>query len=246
MIEKFFIGLIGTSVAGGFSIFVFCCLSWILRKRYGARSRKNGWILFAVCLLLPLNLLPLPYTHTIQLPNLVLQESTESASNMARDVPQSEQKTNTEVPAIHNKAYGAKISTERILFLFWSAGMLILTVYHLTAYRKLCRKVKRWSHDFQNETVQKTAADITVEIGLKKIPKLRIIEKDGPFTMGITKTIVCIPNEDFLEKDLYIEGATIFEINGKTMVRLIQLLPEEDDETVNVIDASYRGGRMVY
>lgn len=85
MAEGLLVGIIGRSVAGGLSILAFCCLSWIFRRKYGAKSRKHGWLLIAVCL-------KLPYTHVVQLPKLVIKEAAESKQNTKSSMSQPEQK----------------------------------------------------------------------------------------------------------------------------------------------------------
>lgn len=208
MTERLFLGIINTSAAGGISILIFCFLSWIFRGKYGARSRKNGWLLIAVCLLLPLDLVELPYIHTrtVQLPSLAIGKTMEGAPHMqdSDGVQQFEQKNDTDrVESVQSEPYGATVSTEKILFCIWLTGALLLAAYQFYLYWKLCRRVQRWGRDCQNERLHKMATDIAADLGLKSVPKLRIIQSDSPFTMGITKNIICLPNEELLEKDFY-------------------------------------------
>lgn len=207
MTDRLILGIIGTSIIGGLSIIIFCFLSWLFRGKYGARSRKNGWLLIAVCLLLPLHLVELPHIHmnTVQLPNLVIRETQESTPHMQEGVPQPVQNTtDTDMAdSIQNKAHKTKLSTEKILFCIWLTGALLLTAYHVWLYWKMCRKVKRWSRDCQDEELHKIAISIAADLGVKNIPKIRLIKSDGPFTMGIFKNIIFLPDEELFEKDMY-------------------------------------------
>lgn len=207
MTDRLILGIIGTSIIGGLSIIIFCFLSWLFRGKYGARSRKNGWLLIAVCLLLPLHLVELPHIHmnTVQLPNLVIRETQESTPHMQEGVPQPVQNTtDTDMAdSIQNKAHKTKLSTEKILFCIWLTGALLLTAYHVWLYWKMCRKVKRWSRDCQDEELHKIATSIAADLGVKNIPKIRLIKSDGPFTMGIFKNIIFLPDEELFEKDMY-------------------------------------------
>lgn len=207
MTDRLILGIIGTSITGGLSIIIFCFLSWLFRGKYGARSRKNGWLLIAVCLLLPLHLVELPHIHinTVQLPNLVIRETKESTSHMQEGVPQPVQNTtDTDMAdSIQNKDHKTKLSTEKILFCIWITGALLLTAYHVWLYWKMCRRVKRWSHDCQDEELHKIATSIAADLGAKNIPKIRLIKSDGPFTMGIFKNIIFLPDEELFEKDMY-------------------------------------------
>lgn len=207
MTERLILEIIGTSGIGGFSIIIFCLLSWLFRGQYGARSRKNGWLLIAVCLLLPLHLVELPHIHmnTVQIPNLVIRETQENTPHTQEGVPQSVQNTtNTDMAdSIQNKPHKTELSTEKILFCIWLAGALLLTAYHVYLYWKMCRRVERWSCDCQDEGLYKTATNIAADLGLKNIPRIRLIKSDGPFTMGIFKNIIFLPDEELFEKDMY-------------------------------------------
>lgn len=208
MTQRLLLGMINTSVAGGLSILIFCFLSWIFRGKYGARSRKNGWLLIAVCLLLPLDLVELPHIHTraVQLPNLAIREVTEGAPQTqdSDSAQQSEQKNDMDgAKPVQNEPRRTAISTEEMLFRIWFTGVLLLAAYHVYLYWKMCRRVRRWSRGCQDEGLHKMASEIAADLGLKRIPKLQITKWDSPFTMGIFRTVICLPNEELLEKDLY-------------------------------------------
>ncbi len=206
--ERLLLGMINTSVTGGLSILIFCFLSWALRGKYGARSRKNGWLPIAVCLLLPLHLVELPHIHmrTVQLPSLVIRDASEEAAHVqdSDNVQQSGQKDDTNwVEPMQNERHMSAVSTEKLLFCIWLTGVLLLAVYHCFLYWKMCRRVRRWSCDCNNEGLHKMAAEIAVDLGLKSIPKLQLTKSEAPFTMGIFRTVICLPDEELLEKDLY-------------------------------------------
>ena len=207
MTERLILEIIGTSVIGGLSIIIFCFLSWLFRGKYGARSRKNGWILIAVCVFLPLDLVELPYIHfhTVQLPNLVIREVQENMPHMQEGRQQSVQNmTDTDmIDIIQNEPHKAEISTEKILFNIWLMGVLLLTVYHICLYWKMFCRVRRWSCDCQDEGVRKMTIDVAADLGLESIPKIRRMKSDSPFTMGIIKNMIYLPDEELLEKDLY-------------------------------------------
>ncbi len=208
MTEKIIVGIINASMTGGISIAVFCFLSWAFRKKYRAVSRKKVWILIAVCLMIPLNLDILPHIYTLQLPNLVVGERG-TDSHKDDNKPQSRQNDAAGDKSIQNQEGKAgvltRFSTDKLLFAIWSSGILFLIFYHLMGYRKSYSRVKRWSHDCQDEWIMKTVTDIAAEVSLSRMPKIRILESsiDGPFTMGILKNIVFLPERAFNEKDLY-------------------------------------------
>ena len=96
--------------------------------------------------------------RTVQLLNLVLDKMPESASNTGNDALPQENETDVGAYSIQNQARETEMSTEKILFLFWLSGALALTAYHLTAYWKMRRKVRRWSFECKKEAMQNTAA----------------------------------------------------------------------------------------
>lgn len=156
--------------------------------------------------MLPLDLVELPHIHmhTVQLPNLIIRETQENAPDTENNAQQTIQENDTNMAdAIQNEPHKAEISTEKILFGIWLAGVLILTAYHFFLYWKMCRRVRRWSRSCQDEDFYKMAEDIAAEIGLKSIPKIQFIKLDDPFTMGIVKNVIYLPDEELLEKDLY-------------------------------------------
>lgn len=207
MTEKIIVGIINTSVTGGISIGIFWFLSWMFRKKYRAVVRKNAWILIAVYLLIPLNLDIFPHTYTIQLPNFTSREQ-EKVSQAADDV--AEHKRNdaigdSMIQSPNKASFLTGFSMERLLFAVWSAGILFLIFYYLMIYHKTCTRVRRWSHECQDEWIMGKVTDVAAEVGLSKIPRIRILESstDGPFTMGILKNFVFLPESDYAEKDLY-------------------------------------------
>ncbi|MDE7477296.1 MAG: M56 family metallopeptidase, partial [Lachnospiraceae bacterium] len=216
MPERLIVWIIQVSVTGGFSIIVFGVLSWIFRKKYRAGSRKKGWILIAVCLLFPLNMNILPSVQTVEIPAFYMTDYKGSmpVGNNAPGVMQDINGSVQGIQGMENKVpdmpeNGAVVldnfPTGRVLFIIWSVGVMFLTAYYVTAYRRMYRKVKRWSHDCKDSVLLKMASDIGVEIGLKIMPQIRIMESssNGPFTMGVLKVNVCVPQSVSSEKELY-------------------------------------------
>ena len=209
MTEKIVIGLISKTVTGSIGIAAFGILAWIFQKKYKAQGRKNGWIFISVCLLLPFNLIPMPNMHFY---SMQFQNSSAETDKNAQGANR-----NTEEPpmqGMEEKMISSKddsgkfsigISTEKILFAAWIAGVLFLAMYHAVCYYKMCRRMKRWSRECQDKAILETMEDIASKIGLKACPQIQIMEvKDGgPFTMGILKNTVFLPDGDYVGKDLH-------------------------------------------
>lgn len=209
MIERLLIEILNLSVTGALSITVFCTLSLTYGKKCRAKSRKYGWILIAASLLLPVGFIKLPFAHTIQMPNLVIKENgninTNDNGNLETDTIESKGNSDMYFNATQGKVKNTGLTTEKILFPFWLAGMLILTVYHVFSYHYMLRRLKRYSHSCNDESVKQMAEDISIELGLRKFPSLQILEASecAPFTIGITKSTIFLPDEKWNEDDLY-------------------------------------------
>lgn len=210
MTEKIFMGVIGASIIGGISIILFCLLSWICQKRYRAKTRKIIWIVIAVCLLLPLNMIVMPYTVTVKVPNVVIKEyegHKDTQQKILQSVPKSdyEQKVNKYMPEKEQEKSQVEITTQKIIFALWLCVSIILAVYYLAGYFLMRHKLKRWSSECQDEEVLKAIRDIASELEMKSIPEVHILEysNQGPFTTGIIRNVVYLPDENLLENDLY-------------------------------------------
>lgn len=198
-------GFIRTSFVGGISIAIFGVLSWVARKKYKAQGIKTGWIFISIYMLLPLNLISLPHTHIceVRLPNFAIK-SDGNVLNAGGNV--SQLATQDKLEAIDgSKKFFTEISAEEIVFVIWAMGVLFLIIYQLASYYRMCSRVRRWSYDCKDKAVLKTVEDISLEIGLKTSLQVKIIEDcdSGPFTMGLLKNTVFLPNADLMEKDLY-------------------------------------------
>lgn len=118
MTEKIFMGVIGASIMGGLSTILFCLLSWICQKRYRAKTRKIIWIVIAVCLLLPLNMIVMPYTVTVKVPNVVIKEyegHKDTQQKILQSVPKSdyEQKVSKYLPEKEQENSRVEITTQK-------------------------------------------------------------------------------------------------------------------------------------
>ena len=161
----------------------------MFRKKYRAVVRKKAWILIAVYLLIPLNLDIFPYTYTIQLPNFTSREQ-EKVSQTTDDVTELKRNDaigDSMVQSPDKASFLTGFSMERLLFVVWSAGILFLIFYYLMIYRKTCTRVRRWSHECQDEWIMEMVTDVAAEVGLSKIPRIRILESstDGGVLKGV-------------------------------------------------------------
>ena len=196
------VSILGTSLSGGFIIMVFYILSRIFRKMCSAGSRKFGWILIAVFLIVPIQFNDMPWTYKVSIPKFVAEESNFTYS---RKKLQPGQNINLEFSDRQRKeAMAIRFnSSEKILYIIWLSGVILWAVYYLTGYYRMYHRMKRWSRDCGRELAVK-ASKIALDLGLKMVPEIRIMESstEGPFTMGIIKSVIYLPDKDLFEKDL--------------------------------------------
>lgn len=69
------VSILEASLSGGFIIMVFYILSRIFRIICSAGSRKFGWILITVFLVVPIQLNDMPWTYKVSIPKFVAEES---------------------------------------------------------------------------------------------------------------------------------------------------------------------------
>jgi len=159
-----------------------------------AGSRKFGWILIAVFLIVPIQFNDMPWTYKVSIPKFVAEESNFTYS---RKELQPDQNINSEFSDRQKKEAAA------ILYIIWISGVIFWAVYYLTGYYRMYHRMKRWSRDCGRGLAVKTSK-IALELGLKMVPEIRIMESstEGPFTMGIIKNVIYLPDKDLFEKDL--------------------------------------------
>lgn len=206
---EFMTGILNTSIVVGMSIAVFSILLSFGGKRYRAKCRKTIWILMAICLLIPFRPIMTLGGYTAEIPTLVLREADNPKTDAAggfvvqndREQPVSGQTMQGQVLASVSRK---EITAADVFFLIWVCVGAVMTVYYMAGYWKLKRKLRRWSHDCEDADIHKILKEVTDRYGMKRIPKLCILQdaETGPFTTGVIKNIIVLPDEIQNEKDI--------------------------------------------
>ena len=221
-----FMDVLRASMVGGISVMVFSLLFGLFGKRLSAKHRKTGWILIALCLILPLNLNQLPDAETnvftLKIPELVLrkqeirkQENREDEkTNPVMDngiITEQNTQSTQNASAMEgrsaetaSKTVRSEITTTTVIMLFWAFTAFFLTLYFGLGYWVLNRRYKRWSSECEDEKILNTALRIAGEYKLKKVPRIRMMDDSGigPLTIGLFKKIVYLPREYLIEDDV--------------------------------------------
>ncbi len=208
--DDFVLCILNTSLIVGAGIVVFSLLLFFGGKRYSAKCRKTIWILMAFCLLIPFRLMPVPKAYTAEIPNVVLREADipetgyAGGSTVQDDMGQS---TSGEVMQAQSlsSVSGKEVTVADVLFVIWACVGAAMAAYHLAGYRRMRRKIRQWGHDCEDAGIQKILAEICARYQMKRLPELRILKDPatGPFTTGVLRNIIVLPDEIQDEKDMW-------------------------------------------
>ena len=211
---KLLMELLQKSLVGGLAIVICSLIIFIFRKKITAKCEKRIWLLITLYLLLPLEMITVPsvYQYQIKVPDLVLREydrapvtHEETPHVQITDTDSDGLQSPAIVPQATQKASNQTLTVQQIILLVWACVAILLTAYYLLSYLKTHHRIMRSSHSCTNEDITKLFSETAAELGINRIPQLRIVgnyEDAGPFTMGIIKTTVFLPGEDIPSKDL--------------------------------------------
>ena len=211
---KLLMELLQKSLVGGLAIVICSLIIFIFRKKITAKCEKRIWLLITLYLLLPLEMITVPsvYQYQIKVPDLVLREydrapvtHEETPHVQITDTDSDGLQSPAIVPQATQKASNQTLTVQQIILLVWACVAILLTAYYLLSYLKTHHRIMRSSHSCTNEDITKIFSETATELGINRIPQLRIVgnyEDAGPFTMGIIKTTVFLPGEDIPSKDL--------------------------------------------
>lgn len=196
-----FTGVLHTSITGGIGILMFGVFHSLFGEKCRAKSRKIGWILIAVYMILPFHLPKLESAYTLEIPDVVVREQ-DAAEIYGNALPAEGTAADANMPALIQN--GLKITTNDVLLICWVSVIVLLSTYYLTGYWVTKRKNMRRSIICEDEYVINMMTKLADEISLKRLPCLRIMTQDGegPHTMGLMKKVVFLPDSISADKKL--------------------------------------------
>lgn len=93
------------------------------------------------------------------------------------------------------------------LLLIWGLGAVLYGIYHISVYLSYVKKVNLESNLCQNQELWDVMTDVASEMGLRKLPEIRIWKKDGkwksPFILGIRNPNIVLPTSDYNILEFY-------------------------------------------
>ena len=213
-------GLLEASIAGGICIILFFLVSQLCGERYTAKYKKVIWLLIALRLCIPINSSLFPQPVTVQMPVYVLGERGSSrvvgnTNNSLEDMPGAENEDLINAALTEDEVSNSGIMNETtlktryitswdILLILWGCGSFAVLLYYLLGHFIFYRKMLQKSDICTNKSTFATVIKMSKELGLKRIPQVRILkdEQTGPFTVGFFRNIIVLPDLDYQEKDL--------------------------------------------
>lgn len=100
--------------------------------------------------------------------------------------------------------FKAELTMADVLFAVWACMGVLLMVYYAVGYRKMRSRIRRWSSECEDGHAQEVIREVAAECKLKRLPEVRIMKDsiEGPFTTGIMRSIIILPEEALKERDL--------------------------------------------
>lgn len=237
------LGLLEASASGGICIVLFFFISQLCGEKYPAKYKKVIWFLITLRLCIPINFSLLPQAFTVKLPVYVLGERVNSG--MA-DVANGSFTVGSEIVATNEASDGGilaekaenrggnaavtgtanrQITSQSILIAFWGCGCAMVILYYLLGHIIFCRKMLQRSESCTNKNILATTIKLSNELGLKKIPEVRLTSDNqtGPYTVGFFRNIIVLPNKDYHEKDLkyIIRHELVHCVNKDTQLKVL-------------------------
>lgn len=209
------LGLLEASVVGGICIVLFFLISLLSGERYRAGYKKVIWLLIALRMCIPVNIAFFPKPITVQMPVYVLRENSRAADvedALAEGMlPEEESPAATAPAAESNNGHMSsqsgirgQFTSQTILVILWGSGSAAVLLFHILAHSHFRRKMLKKSEKCADERILETTTEIAGDMGLKKIPQVRLMKdvRTGPFTVGFLRNIIFLPDTDYQEKDL--------------------------------------------
>ena len=215
-----------TSIVGGMIILIYIGITILYGSRFCKRMKKLVWFLIALKLVIPVSFGIDAELFTVKLPNH--QISVLSVKNPENTVNLEDQLENEEAVKIAREKIGVVSTTESkilelrepvssasairkpvttgmVMTVVWIGGTVVFLVYYFVLHFVWCRKTYGNSFVCDNKNVLEIVKISAESLGLSKIPAVRIIRNGtgSPFTVGMWKNTIFLPDEEYAERDLY-------------------------------------------
>lgn len=204
---NFFIRIVEASIIAGVGILIYYMISTLFRTRFTFKYKKAIWVLIVLRLLIPYHVINLPGAYTLEIPNVVLSQIRQSVEVVEKESVQGKTEVlNKEIGSIEReeKTVYSRITLNMVSNVVWAVGMTVFMFYFGLGYILFYRKVLKNSSECRKEVICSLAEKTALELKLKRIPQIRILKNMniGPFTVGVRKHTVFLPDKDYMETDM--------------------------------------------
>ncbi len=192
--------ILHVSFTGGIGILLFYTIFRMFGKKFHAKARKRGWILIAIYLCFPFELPKFENSRAFEIPEIVLYE--QGGMRMEDALLAGKIGSSMDMPVLMQS--NPKVMVSDVFFLCWILAIILLSMYNVIGYWIMYHRNLYWSMECCDETIISRMMELAKEIQLRKLPSLRIIKDRGrgPFTVGVVKKIIFLPEGTKKGKDL--------------------------------------------
>lgn len=232
------LGLLEASAVGGTCILLFFLISLLQGERYLAGYKKIIWLLIALRMCIPVSISLFPKPVNVQVPVYVLREDRKTAvwGSETEGMLPGEEGFAAGVSAPEGQGGDVegrlitrgRVTSQNLLVLLWGAGSVSVLFFSVLSHVLFRRKMFQRSKRCAKERIVNTTAEIAGEIGLKRIPQVRLMKdcQTGPFTVGILRNTIFLPDTDYQEADLryIIRHELIHCAGGDTQIKALLVI----------------------
>ncbi len=211
--ETMFLNLLEVSLGTSVAIVLIILITRLTGRRFSAKWRYWVWILLAIRLLFPIELvqyhpvnIPIP-PQMVEEQELMLDAENESSpivSVPAAPIPPESNITveiQTIDPVIEMTRNWTPTGLE-LLFLIWVLGAVGSALWQLISYLKWKHENKLWNRPVENDKVLNLFYELCQEQGISKFPLLMMNKRiQSPIMVGLLSPAILLPMVECSEDD---------------------------------------------
>lgn len=207
---ELWIQMLQHSFTGGIAILLVVALSAVVKDSFRHKYKKYIWLLISLWLFVPCSFFEGSQKLVIPFPQISMdkRENREinSEGNMESNgiVPEEEvnkEQYNSEDLINKNSSEPLK---NNLLFWIWLCGETVLFFYFGIGYILNYSHTVHQSTKCDNEELYSVLKSVSAAYGIKRLPQLYLTKdkEKGPFTMGVFRKKIFMPDREYIPKDL--------------------------------------------
>lgn len=196
MLENLFVKVLEATFVIGIVIVALMLLSTLLNRLYAAKWRYFLWIILAIRLVIPFDLLlPSPVLQ-INVPNISVAEVQTTVQEGTTAFVAPNTVPNEAVPQ-------NSLTLMNLLAILWLSGMVVFILVQLVGYFYFKKQVWRWNRPIASPKIHDCMQLLSFQMFIDTEVPTFINEKiSGPMMMGLLRPTLLLPREDYTDADL--------------------------------------------